>query len=297
MRLRCVGIGELLWDDLPAGRQLGGAPANFAYHTGALGASAAVVSRVGADRDGRLLRERLQVLGISPAAVELDRSAPTSTVSVDLGADGQARYVIHEDVAWDHLAGDAEGRLAVVHANALCFGSLAQRHPVARASIHRLLELADPAALRIFDVNLRQHYYSREIIADSLARANVLKVNETELPVLADMFGLPAADRAAVTELAARHALRAVVYTRGARGCLVLADGAWVDHPGRSVEVADTVGAGDSFTAAFAMGLLRGWPLAEVVERAIGISAHVCTQRGATPTIPDELRAPYLAAA
>jgi fructokinase len=279
----------VLWDELPDGRQLGGAPANFAYHTAALGASSSVVSRVGADDAGLALRERLDALGVSAHAIELDPRRPTSTVTVELGADGQPRYVIHEGVAWDFLAGEKVGRVEVVRADAICFGTLAQRHPVARAALHQLLQLADSAALRVFDVNLRQQYYSREIIAASLDAANVLKLNETELPVLREMFGLPADDRGALASLAARHRLRAVLYTRGERGCLALADGTWHEHPGTKVEVADTVGAGDSFTAAFTLGLLRRWPLALIVERATAISAYVCTQRGATPALPPEL--------
>lgn len=289
----CVGLGEVLWDELPDGRQLGGAPANFAYHTAALGASASVVSRVGADEAGWALRERLDGLGVSSHAIELDPRRPTSTVTVEVGADGQPRYVIHEGVAWDFLAGEKPGRVELVRADAVCFGTLAQRHPVARAALHTLLQLADPAALRVFDVNLRQHYYSREVIAASLEVANVLKVNETELPVLRELFGLPADERGAVASLAARHRLRAVLYTRGERGCLALADGDWCEHPGEQVAVVDTVGAGDSFTAAFTLGLLRHWPLATIVARATAISAYVCTQRGATPPLLPELTKPF----
>ncbi|MBX3737269.1 MAG: carbohydrate kinase [Candidatus Didemnitutus sp.] len=295
MRFRCVGLGEVLWDVLPAGRQLGGAPANFACHAAALGAAAAIVSRIGRDPDGRALDAQLRALGVSTLALELDPRAPTGTVTVEIVAGGQPRYAIHEDVAWDHLAGERAGREAVAQADAVCFGTLAQRHPVARATIRALLVGVAPAALRIFDVNLRQHYHSREVIEASLALANVLKVNEDELPVLRDLFRLPAEPRAALAALAERHRLRAVVYTRGAHGCLVWCDGQFADHPGRPVTLVDAVGAGDSFTAAFAMGLLHRWPLAEVVERASAIAAFVCTQRGATPALPDELTAPFRA--
>lgn len=295
MAYRCVGIGEVLWDVLPAGRQLGGAPLNFAYHAGALGAAAAIVSRVGDDEPGRALLARLRELGVPADAVEIDPAAPTSTVTVTLGPKGDPSYTIHENVAWDRLAAEPAAQAAVAAADAVCFGSLAQRHPVARRSIATLLELARPDALRIFDVNLRQHYHSPELIARSLTRANVLKVNEAELPQLIAWFGLPADERAAIAALTERFTLRAVVHTRGERGSLVHADGAWVDHPGKKVELADTIGAGDSFTAAFALGLLHGWPLATIVERATEVSAYVCTQQGATPRLPAELAAPFRA--
>ncbi|MBI5424241.1 MAG: carbohydrate kinase [Opitutae bacterium] len=291
--IRCVGLGEVLWDELPAGRQLGGAPANFAYHTAALGAAATVVSRVGADAAGLDLLARLRALGLPTDAVEIDPRAPTSSVSVALDAAGHAHYTIHENVAWDFLAGESAGRAAIAAADAVCFGSLAQRTASARDAIHALLQRSRPGALRIFDLNLRQHYYSREVITASLALATMLKLNETELPVLRELFALPPDDRGALAELATRFQLRAAIFTRGADGCLVHAGGEWIDHPGKKVDVADTVGAGDSFTAAFAMGLLRGWSLATVVERAIDISAYVCTQRGATPKLPSEITAPF----
>lgn len=290
---RCVGLGEVLWDELPAGRQLGGAPANFAYHCAALGADARIVSRIGADDAGRDLLARLRELGLDTSAIGLDPHAPTSAVTVALDAAGHAHYTIHENVAWDFLAGEAAARAAVAPADAVCFGSLAQRTAPAREAIYALLRLTRPEALRIFDLNLRQHYYSRETIISSLSLASALKLNETELPVLRRMLALPADDRGAIASLAARHRLHAVIYTRGANGCLVFADGAWEEHPGRHVALADTVGAGDSFTAAFAMGLLRRWPLATIVERAIDVSAFVCTQRGATPPLPAVLTAPF----
>lgn len=292
---RCVGLGEVLWDVLPTGRQLGGAPANFACHCAALGAEATVVSRVGPDAAGRDLLARLREQGLPTDAVELDPLAPTGAVTVALDADGHAHYTIHEGVAWDFLAGEPAAQAAVAAADALCFGSLAQRTTAARTSIDRLLRLSRPDALRVFDLNLRQHYHTREIITASLDHANALKLNETELPVLRDLFALPTDDRAALAALAARFELRAVIFTRGARGCLAAVDGAWLDHPGRPVSVADTVGAGDSFTAAFTLGLLRGWPLATIVARAIEVSAYVCTQPGATPKLPGDLTAPFRA--
>ena len=293
MPFRCVGLGEVLWDLLPAGRQLGGAPANFAFHAAALGADGRVVSRVGGDEPGRDLLTRLRGLALPVDAIAVDPAAPTGTVSVTMADGGHPHYTIHEGVAWDRLVAGPAERAAVAAADAVCFGSLAQRTPGARAAIAALLDATPATALRIFDVNLRQHYHSAAVIRSSLARANALKLNETELPVLGAQLGLPAGERDALAALAAGHRLRAVIHTRGERGCLALVDGSWVEHPGVRVAVADTVGAGDAFTAAFALGLLRGWAPAVIVERATAMAAFVCTQRGATPALPPALTAPF----
>jgi fructokinase len=295
VEFKLIGIGEVLWDLLPGGRQLGGAPANFAYHAGALGAEARIVSRVGCDDAGRELIRRLEQLGIPADCVEEDPAAPTGTVSVEVAADGQPQFTIHENVAWDRISGEAAGRRAVSSADAVCFGSLAQRSEISRRTIRALLETAPAGSLCIFDVNLRQQFYSREVIEESLALANVLKVNETELPCLAEMFRLPADERGRLAELARRFELRLVAYTRGRRGSLLYRQGQWSEHPGVPTTVADTVGAGDSFTAALALGLLVGWSLEQVNRRANELAAYVCSQRGATPELPERLRAPFLA--
>jgi fructokinase len=295
VKFKLVGIGEVLWDLLPGGRQMGGAPANFAYHACALGAEARVVSRVGRDEAGRELIRRLEQLGVPTYCVEEDPTAPTGTVTVEVAADGQPQFTIHEKVAWDHLSGEGAGRLAVAAADAVCFGTLAQRSQTSRRTIRALLKTMPAASLRILDVNLRQHFYSRELIEESLALASVLKVNETELPRLAEMFQLPGDERAQVAELARRFNLRVVAYTRGSRGSLLHAAGRWSEHPGVSTKVVDTVGAGDSFTAALALGLLANWPLDEVNRRASEVAAYVCSQPGATPQLPEPLRNPFLA--
>src|SRR5258706_11701834 len=168
MKFKFVGIGELLWDLLPGGRQMGGAPANFAYHARALGAEATVISRVGDDDLGRELLRRLEELGLPSDCVEVDRSFPTGTVTVEIARDGQPQFTIHEGVAWDHLPGEPAARLAVSKADAVCFGTLAQRLEPSRSTIRALVAAAPAAALRILDVNLRQQYYSREIIEESL---------------------------------------------------------------------------------------------------------------------------------
>ena len=295
MSFKLVGIGEVLWDLLPAGRQLGGAPANFTYHARALGADARIISRIGHDDLGREALERLTKLGVPTDCIEVDPTLPTGTVGVEVAADGQPQFTIHEHVAWDALSGEPASRLAVAAADAICFGTLAQRNEPSRSSIISLVAAAPPHALRILDVNLRQNYFSSRLIDESLAFTDVLKLNETELPQLATMFDLTGDERSQIRQLAERNLLRVVAYTRGGRGSLLFAEGRWSEHPGFPTKVADTIGAGDSFTAAMTLGLLAGWPLDEIHLRASEVAAYVCSQPGATPVLPERLRAPFLA--
>ena len=288
--VRILAVGEILWDLLPAGRQLGGAPANFAYHAHALGADVRLVSRVGNDPLGLEILDRLHMLGVSTDYVAVDATAPTGTVSVELSADGQPRFTIHEDVAWDRISA-GEGSLELAgRVQAVCFGSLAQRREPSRGSIRRLVAATPVEALRVFDINIRQHFYSAELIEASLRLANVLKLNDQELPLLAAIFGLRGDARGQLAALAQRFDLCAIALTRGAAGSRLLADGIWSEHPGLPAKVADTVGAGDAFTAALTLGLLAGWPLDAVNRRANEIAAYVCSQPGATPILPDALR-------
>lgn len=286
-RPRIVAIGEVLWDLLPSGAVLGGAPANFAFHARALGAEVSLISRVGNDDLGRAIRQRCEAAGVANETMQIDPAAPTGTVSVELSADGQPHYTIHEHVAWDALAADDAALAAVTKADAVCFGSLAQRSAVSRESIGVLLEATTPVALRIFDINLRQSFYSRAVLEESLRLANVLKLNDAELPVLAEMFGLKGDDRAQLATLAEHWELRAVALTRGARGALLLAPEGFSEHPGKAPpSVRDTIGAGDAFTAVLALGLLAHWPLDVINDRANTVAAYVCSQSGATPKLP-----------
>jgi fructokinase len=287
MSFNIIGMGEILWDLLPSGKQLGGAPANFAFHARGLGARSRVISRVGRDPLGAEILQRLGALGLPTAVIQVDPSAPTGTVSVELLAGGQPRFAIHEDVAWDHLALEAAALAAVAEADAVCFGTLAQRREPARGTIQALLAAVRPGALRILDINLRQHYYSREIIETSLRLANVVKCNDSELPVLAAMLGLRGSARGQIEQLARERAQRLVCLTRGAQGSLLYAGGQWADEPGEPVVVKDTVGAGDAFTAALAVGMLAGRPLDAINRRANQVARYVCSCEGATPPLPD----------
>ncbi len=293
MSRKITGIGEVLWDLLPSGPQLGGAPANFAYHSHALGARAALVSRVGADHYGRQCLERFRMMGLPEETIQTDADAPTGTVTVGLTEDGLPQYTIAEDVAWDRLAVTTPALEAVRGADAVCFGSLAQRNPISRAAIQQLVAAAPTEAWRVFDINLRQNFYSRAVIADSLALANVLKVNEHELMRLAELFDLRGGERVQISQLAQSYHLRVVACTRGERGSLLYAEGRWSEHPGVPAKVVDTVGAGDAFTAAMILGLLANWNLDEVNRRANEVAAHVASRAGATPDLPDYLRASF----
>ena len=291
-RFLCIGLGEVLWDLLPGGRQLGGAPANFAYHVHALGGDGRGISRVGSDDLGRDIMERLGALGLSTAGIAVDPVAPTGTVSVALDPSGQPTYTIHTEVAWDFLAAGPEVLAEAARADAVCFGTLAQRHPVARESIRRVLQATRADALRLFDINLRQRFWSRDVILDSLGRANVLKMNDEELPVLVGLLGWTEADEErCLGRLAERFGLRAVALTRGGRGSRLWLDGRCVSWPlteeGVPLAVVDTVGAGDSYTAALALGLLLGHPPEEILRLAHQVADFVCTRAGATPPMPE----------
>lgn len=287
---KILAIGEVLWDLLPSGPLLGGAPANFALHAHALGADATLVSRVGRDARGREILDRFAALGFPTDFIATDANSPTGTVSVEIGGDGQPHYTIHENVAWDAIAPDAKAIDAAANADAVCFGTLAQRAPASRTTVQTLVAASSPRALRVFDINLRQAFFSRGIIESSLALATVLKLNDAELPVLVEMFALGGDTRAQLATLAGRFSLRVVALTRGAQGSLVLADGVWSENPGVPTEVRDTIGAGDAFTAALVLGLLGGEPLDGVHLHASELAAYVCSQAGPTPPLPARFR-------
>jgi len=287
MSFNIVGLGEILWDILASGKQMGGAPANFAFHAQALGARSRIISRVGRDALGAEILQRLQTLRLSTTDIQIDPSAPTGTVSIDLSWDGQPRFTIHENVAWDRLALEKSALAAVAEADAVAFGTLGQRREPARSTIQALLAGVRSAALRILDLNLRQHYFSKEVIRTSLRLSNIVKFNDTELLVLADLLGLRGSVREQVEQLSRQHSQRLVCLTRGAKGSLLYSKGQWADDPGQPVVVKDTVGAGDAFTAALALGVLAGKPLEAINRKANQVARYVCSQEGATPALAE----------
>ena len=283
---KIVGVGELLWDVLPAGKRLGGAPVNFAFYAQEQGAEACIVSAVGADASGDELLGGIAALGLDVRAVQRN-AHPTSTVEVTLDDAGVPTYCIREQVAWDYIERAPEAVAAVADADVVCWGSLAQRNAVSRRSILGIVDAAPQQCLRLFDINLRLDYYDERIVRDSLERADVLKLNEDELPVVARFFGLEGSAERLIEQLVERFSLRYVVFTEGSRGSRVTAaDGRTSYLATPRVEVADTVGACDAFTATFAASLLQGLPMEECHRRAVEVAAFVCTQHGAITPLP-----------
>jgi len=289
-----VGLGEVLWDLLPDGQQLGGAPANFAYHAAALGDRGIVASRVGADQLGDGICARLADLGLATHYLQRDPDRATVAVHVRLDGDGQPDFAITEDVAWDALAWTPEWAALAAEADAVCFGSLAQRAATSRQTVHRFLRDTRPGTVRLFDVNLRQSYYSPAVLDVSLRRATMVKLNDAELPHVMRLLGLEVGedegDEATARRLLRAHDLRLVCLTRGAHGSLLVTDAETVTHPGYTVQVTDTVGAGDAFAAAVVHHWLRGALLEAIGDAANRLGAYVATQAGATPSLPPDVR-------
>jgi fructokinase len=284
-----VGLGELLWDLFPDGPRFGGAPVNFACHAAALGAHVHVVTSVGSDTLGREALRALASHGVKTDAVAICDEAPTGTVQVTVDAAGKATFTFAPDVAWDHLQwSEGLARLAAT-CDAVCFGSLAQRSAESRQTVQRFVGATRAVASRVFDINLRPPFYGEEVIHESLKLANVLKLNDDELPILAATCGASGSDTEVLVQLAHRFDLQVVALTRGPKGAILLCGGEISEAPGVPVAVKDTVGAGDAFTAALVLGLLRNDPLDEINRRACAIAAYVCSQAGATPPLPDEL--------
>lgn len=283
-----AGIGELLWDIFPNHKRLGGAPANFAYHTHQLGAEAWPVSCIGSDSCGIELRKQLLELGMDAEYVTETSDYPTGTVDVVLNS-GKPTYEIHEDVAWDHLLLSPSLLELAGRLDAVCFGSLSQRSDESRETIREFLKSMSEDALKIYDVNLRQAFFSKALVQESLELANILKLSDEELPVVADYFGLEGDTIDQLMALRNRFDLRLIAYTRGPDGSIVLGKYEMDDFPGCEILAVDTVGAGDSYTAALCIGVLKGWPLSNVNEFANKVSAFVCMQKGATPVLPEHL--------
>jgi fructokinase len=279
-----AGIGELLWDVLPSGKQLGGAPCNFAFHAKQAGCDCHVISAIGDDGLGRELRHVIRDLDLSDRYIQ-ENMFPTSTVSVTLDKYGNPDYTIHENIAWDHISWNKDMEKLAKEIDAVCFGSLAQRNQESEQSIKSFLMATNSNCLKVFDINLRQHYYSEEIVINSLKLSDVLKLNEDELPVVSDYLGLKGNTEFQLDQILDRFKLKYIVYTLGNKGSIIKStrESSFTEVP--EIIVADTVGAGDSFTAVFIAGILKGIPLTETHKKATEISAYVCTQKGATPKL------------
>ena len=285
-----VGLGEALWDVLPEGKKLGGAPANFAYHVKQFGFNSMAVSAVGNDKLGEETLAALKEKGLDYIMAQVPY--PTGTVQVTLDEDGIPTYDIRENVAWDNIPFTPEIEDLARNCRAVCFGSLAQRNVVSRETIYKFLDTmpTGDGRLRIFDINLRQNFYTKEIIAESLYRCNILKINDEELVAIGRMFGYPGLDmRDKCWLLLGKCNLDMLVLTCGTNGSYVFTPGNVSFQETPLVEVADTVGAGDSFTGAFCSAILKGMSVADAHKLAVKVSAYVCTQSGAMPELPKEL--------
>ncbi|MFM7076325.1 MAG: carbohydrate kinase family protein, partial [Planctomycetaceae bacterium] len=283
-----VGLGEILWDVFPDGAKFGGAPANFACSAAGLSGCTTRVCMAGAVGDddlGRRAHGELTARGVDVSAVAV-LPRPTGRVDVTLDAAGHASYVFAPDCAWDGVPWSESLESLAAATSAVCFGTLGQRGAESRATIRRFLAAVPSPALKILDVNLRPPFWTPEVVRGSMTLANVFKCNDDELPVVAEVLGLSGSPEGLLADLVARHSLRLAALTRGAKGSLlVTADGRTSDLPGTPLDVVDTVGAGDAFTAAVTLGLLAGWPLEKLHTHAERVAACVCTQAGGTPPL------------
>ena len=283
-RRTVVGLGELLWDVLPEGKQLGGAPANFAYITSLLGDNGIVASRIGNDDLGAEAVRKLDELHLPTTHIQRDAQHPTGVVKVEVDAAGQPRFQIAQPVAWDFMEWTSGWQQLAQQADAVCFGSLAQRTPTSHATIREFVQATPKDAVKVFDVNLRQAFFSADILSDSMKLADIVKLNHDELPRIMGLFDLSHVDAmASARRLVALHNLKLVCVTRGDHGSLLVTREAWSDHPGYKIKVADTVGAGDAFTAGMVYQYLRGEPLRQMGNLANRVGAWVASQVGATP--------------
>ena len=284
-----IGLGELLWDIFPQGKQLGGAPANFAYIASLLGDHGIVASRVGADELGEEATRRLQHLRLPTDFLQIDSRYPTGTVNVRVDPQGQPQYEITQHVAWDFFELTREWRTLAGQASAVCFGTLAQRSPASRRVIVEFLKAVRASAIRVFDVNLRQAYFSADVVLDSAKRANIIKLNHEELPRVLKLWDAPSNVRESPDArmradwLLGKSGADLICITRGERGSLLLSRDGCHEHAGLQIKVADTVGAGDAFTAALVHHYLRRASLETMNEAANQMGAWVAGQVGATP--------------
>ena len=289
MKRYIVGLGEALWDVLPDGKKLGGAPANFAYHAAQFGLDTIAISALGEDK---LAEETIEALKEHHLNYLMPRVPyPTGTVQVTLTGEGIPTYDIKENVAWDNIPFNDEMMEIAKNARAVCFGSLAQRNVVSRENIHKFLDATPDDCVKIFDINLRQQFYTKEVIKESLKRCNILKINDEELVLIGRMFGYPGLDiENKCWLILGKYNLDMLVLTCGTSGSYVFTPGQMSFQETPKVEVADTVGAGDSFTGSFCASILNGKPVPEAHKTAVQVSAFVCTQNGAMPVVPDRLK-------
>ncbi len=281
-----AGIGELLWDVLPEAEVIGGAPVNFAYHVTALGEKGVPISTIGRDTRGERGLAELRKRGVDTSAVSISDDYVTGYVIADVDEEGKASYNFPDEVAWDHLVINEYAANLQTKLDAVCFGSLAQRSKHSRRVIHNFLDALRPGTVRVFDINFRQDFYSRQVVESSLQRTDILKLSEEELPVLASLLALQGPDDGWLQLLIKKYRLKMAILSMGGSGSLLLTPDSSSRHSGISTHVEDTIGAGDSFTAAATIGYLQGLTLEDINEQANRVAAYVCSQQGGMPPLP-----------
>lgn len=289
MKRLVVGLGEVLWDMLPEGRKIGGAPVNFAYHAGQFGIDTMAVSAIGNDKLGEDTIAEMNGKHLNHIFPSVPY--PTGSVQVSLDEKGVPAYDIKENVAWDNIPFTNEIESVARSCRAVCFGSLAQRNAVSRNTIRKFIESTPSGCIRIFDINLRQNFYTSNVIRDSLELCNILKINDEEIMLVSRMFNYDSSNIENVCRtIMEDFSLKMVILTCGTKGSYIFTKGGVSFMPTPKVNVADTVGAGDSFTGSFCAAILRGLPVAEAHKKAVEVSAYVCTQNGAMPEIPESMK-------
>lgn len=289
MKRLVVGLGEVLWDMLPEGRKIGGAPVNFAYHAGQFGIDTMAVSAIGNDKLGEDTIAEMNGKHLNHIFPSVPY--PTGSVQVSLDEKGVPAYDIKENVAWDNIPFTNEIESVARSCRAVCFGSLAQRNAVSCNTIRKFIESTPSGCIRIFDINLRQNFYTSNVIRDSLELCNILKINDEEIMLVSRMFNYDSSNIENVCRtIMEDFSLEMVILTCGTKGSYIFTKGGVSFMPTPKVNVADTVGAGDSFTGSFCAAILRGLPVAEAHKKAVEVSAYVCTQNGAMPEIPESMK-------
>ena len=291
-----LSLGEVLWDILPDGKALGGAPSNVAWHTNQLGADAHIVSAVGDDELGREILDALRNMNLDVSTIAVLPGIPTSTVDAHLDAAGNATYTIHENVAWDHLPVTDEILAIASEAQGVNYGSLGQRHATGRATTHAILDAVSPDAVKIFDLNLRKPFIDKDILDAGMERATVVKMNHDELPAICAMFHWAETPEEGMQQLLQAYPnVRHLIVTKADQGAWwQTRDELHYMQPPKPEKMVDTIGAGDSVTAVAMMGLLKGWKEADILETAMKVASFVCSRRGGTPELPASLKGPFL---
>ena len=285
-----VGLGEILWDMFPSGKVIGGAPANFAYHVRELGESSVVVSSVGNDELGREIISGLENNDMSTDFLYIDKNHPTGVVFAEINKEGKPSYLIQESVAWDYIPTSKLLRELAFKSAAVCFGTAAQRSRLSRMTIQTFVGLMGQDSVRVLDINLRQNYYSQDVIETSLNLANVLKLNVDELSVVKKLFRLNGDEKNILNELSRKYSLNLIALTRGRKGSILFTEGKTYNHEGYRINLEDTVGAGDAFVAALVIGLLKGYEFEDLHNKANRVASYICSKHGATPSLTNEIR-------